>query len=347
MRRNQITLGKVMYHSFLTRLAATLAIASPLCVTSIVHAQTTYRLTQVGPNDQTAQSGVHAIDNEGNLLLEVISLTDFTPSTYLWHSGTQFTIDDRTPPSIFIEGMDMTDLTQIVGTTLSQTSGTFCGFVWSLGHLTELPSPAGSTAAFASHMNVLGDVLGLIYDEAGNPHQALWHHGKATFLPESVGQPVGIDIRGEILAATLDTENILDAIVWRHGVVTVVIKNANPAKITDAGQILGSVGSPARPFLWQNGVTTILPPLPGGSAEGGAVDINEWGQIVGGVSGVPVLWQHGTATDLNSRIAPTDPLRPYVHLDFPYLINNLGQIVAKGTDSRTDLQQTYLLTPGN
>ena len=337
-----------MHHSFLTRLAATVAIASPLCVTSVVNAQTTYRLTQVGPNDQTAQSGVHAMDNEGNLLLEIINNANFSPSTYLWRSGTQFNIDDRTPPSEFVEGMDITDLTQVVGTTLSTTSGTFVGFVWSLGHLVELPSPAGSMAAFGTHMNVLGDVLGVIYDQAGNPHQALWSHGKATFLPESLGQPVGINIRGEIFGSVLDAENVPDVVVWRHGVVSVVIKNASAAKITDAEQILGSAGSPGRPFLWQNGVITILPPVPGGSVEGTAVDINDWGQIVGGVSGVPVLWQHGTATDLNSQITPTDPLRPYVHLDSAYLINDLGEIVAIGTDSRnTDFRQTYLLTPGN
>ena len=335
-----------MNHSFLTRLVATVAIASPLCVTGVVHAQTTYSLTQVGPNDQTAESGVHAMDNEGNLLLEIINHSNFTPSTYLWHSGTQFNIDDRTPPSVFVEGMDMTDLTQIVGSAVSTTSGTFVAFVWNLGHLMELPSPAGSTAVFATHMNVLGDVIEFIYDENGNPHWALWSRGKVTFLPESMGQPVGINIRGEILGSGLDAENVPDAVLWRHGVVREVIKNAFPAKITDAGQILGSVGSPRRPFLRQNGVTTILPPIPGGSVEGTAVDINDFGQIVGGVSNAPVLWQHGTATDLNGQIAPTDPLRPYVHLGFAHLINNLGEIVADGTDSRnTGFTQTYLLTP--
>jgi len=125
------------------------------------------------------------------------------------------------------------------------------------------------------------------------------------------------------------------------------MKNAS-GKITDAGQILGSIGSPGRPFLRQNGVTTILPPIPGGTVEGSAGDINDLGQIIGSVSGVPVIWQHGAAADLNSQIAPTDPLRPYVHLDVAYLINNLGEIVAIGHDSRnTDFSQTYLLTPGN
>lgn len=336
-----------MHHSLLTRLVATVAIASPLCVASFVHAETTYRLTEVGPNDQTGISGVHGIDNEGNLELSIFNNTDIAPHTYLWNSGTQFNIDDRTPPSVFTEGMEMTRLTQIVGSTLSPTAGTFVAFIWSLGHLIELPSPAGSTAVFATHMNVLGDVLELIYDKDGNPHQAVWSHGKATFLPESLGQPTGINIR-EVYYSVLDAENVPEVVVWRHGVVSVLMKNAGASKITDAGQILGSIGSPGRPFLRQNGVTTILPPIPGGTVEGSAGDINDFGQIIGSVSGIPVLWQHGTAVDLNSQITPTDPLRPYVHLIAAYLINNRGEIVTIGTDSRNaDFFKTYLLTPGN
>ena len=336
-----------MHHSFLTQLAATLAIASPLSVTSVVHAQTTYRLTQVGPNDQTAQSGVHGLDNEGNLLLEIMT-NSTPPQTYLWHAGTQVNIDNRTPPSVFVSGADMTDLTQIVGSSYNSTLVTFCGFVWSLGHIFELCPQAGSTAVFASHMNVLGDVIEFIYDENGNPHWALWSRGKVTFLPESMGQPLGINIRGEILGSVRDAENVSDVVVWRHGVLSVVIKNAFPAKITDAGQILGSVGSPGRPFLRQNGVTTILPPVPGGPVEGSAADINGWGQIVGGGNDIPVLWLFGSAFVLFCLFFQTDPLRPYVHLEFAYLINDRGEIVAFGTDSRnTDFHQQYLLTPEN
>src|SRR3569833_1843454 len=69
-RRNSIILGKVMNHSFFTRLVTTVAIASPLCVTGVVHAHTTNSKTQVGPNEQTAETGKHTKDNKKKLLLE-------------------------------------------------------------------------------------------------------------------------------------------------------------------------------------------------------------------------------------------------------------------------------------
>jgi len=99
--------------------------------------------------------------------------------------------------------------------------------------------------------------------------------------------------------------------------------------------------------LWQNGVTTPLPMLPAATT-GSASGINDRRQIVGETGNVAVLWQNGTAIDLNSRIAPSDPLQPYVYLRKASRINNLGQIVASGSDSRSsDPDQWYVLTPVN
>jgi len=49
---------------------------------------------------------------------------------------------------------------------------------------------------------------------------------------------------------------------------------------------------------------------------------------------------------LNSRIARSDPLRPFVFLQGATQTNNLGQIIANGTDSRSSAVGVwYLLTP--
>jgi probable HAF family extracellular repeat protein len=48
--------------------------------------------------------------------------------------------------------------------------------------------------------------------------------------------------------------------------------------------------------------------------------------------------------DLNDLVDPTDPLKPYVLLSSAEAINDAGDIMAFGTDSRTGfLQSTYLL----
>jgi uncharacterized membrane protein len=127
-----------------------------------------------------------------------------------------------------------------------------------------------------------------------------------------------------------------------------LVSNASANAINDEGQVVGTLLGTQSPFLWHNGVTTQLPAPAGGPATGLASDINDWGQIVGAASNVAVLWQNGTAIDLNSRIATSDPLRPYVYLRAAWYINSLGQIAASGTDSRiAGSEQVYLLTPGN
>ena len=49
--------------------------------------------------------------------------------------------------------------------------------------------------------------------------------------------------------------------------------------------------------------------------------------------------------DLNSRNHPTDPLQPFVTLSEGMDINNLGQILAIGCDSRTDECHAYVVSP--
>jgi uncharacterized membrane protein len=317
---------------------------------SVVQAQTTYTLTQIGTNDGNSSTTVTGIDDKGDLALTVETLTG-TVSAYLWRLGTQTNIGGLTPSPQFVGSGGLNDLVQMVGTTICPTSGTFCGFVWRRGQMTALPSPAGSSAAFGNQINLLGQAVGLVYDANDNGHAVLWSHGEPTLLPGIEGgnfsQAVGINILGEIVGLSEDATNVPNTVLWRRGVLTVLIKDSIPSAINDEGQIVGR-DSNGSPFLWQNGTTTQLPPVPGGSSAGTAWALNDLEQIVGTMGNLAVLWQNGTAIDLTSRIATTDPLRPYVHLESGTLVNNLGRIVALGTDSRNPaLLQYYLLTPVN
>jgi uncharacterized membrane protein len=342
-----------MQRSFFTALASVWAIASSLCAPGVGYAQTNYTLTQVGPNDGIASTTVTGINDEGDLALTVESGP--TVSTYLGRRGTQTNIGGLIPAPQFVESGGVNDLLQIVGTTISPTSGNFCAFIWSQGHMSELPSPAGSPAAFGIQVNLLGQVVGQVFDANFNAQAALWSHGTLTLLPGIAGgnnsQPVGINIRGEIVGFSSDISNVNNTVVWRQGTLTVLINNAIPSAINDLGQIVGTLsvsGTPGTPFLWQNGATTQLPTLPGMAPTGTAEAINDRGQIVGSATNVAVLWQNGAVVDLNNQIAATDPLQPYVHLQAGSRINNLGLIVAIGTDSRNPaIGQWYLLTPAN
>ena len=117
-------------------------------------------------------------------------------------------------------------------------------------------------------------------------------------------------------------------------------------------------GDDFTPYVWQAGKFTILPIPPSLPQSGVAAGINDLGQIVGeqypDIStfgpGAALLWEHGNVYDLNTLIAPTDPLKPYARLLAASAINIRGQILVQGLDSRISTPNfpvTYLLTPVN
>jgi len=334
-----------MQRSSMTALAAALGIASFLCAPGVGHAQTTYTLTLIGPGSTTV-TGLNVV---GDLPLTVSSGS--TVGAYLWRRGIQTNIGGLSPSPQFVESGGLNDLVQMVGTTICPASGNFCAFAWSQGHMTALPTPASSPASFGIQINLLGQIVGQVYDANFNAQAALWNHGTLTLLPGipggSFSQPAGINIRGEIVGNSEDASNVANTVLWRHGVLTVLIKNSIPGAINDEGQIVGTLLGSLRPFLWQDGMTTQLPAPPGMAPTGVASGINDWGQIVGSMSSVAILWQNGTPIDLNTRIARNDPLRRFVYLQGATQINNVGQIVANGTDSRNSaaVGVWYLLTP--
>ena len=56
--------------------------------------------------------------------------------------------------------------------------------------------------------------------------------------------------------------------------------------------------------------------------------------------------QSFTLAPASALVANDDPLKPFVHLNFASLINDRGQIVADGVDSRNGASTSqYLLTP--
>jgi uncharacterized membrane protein len=318
----------------------------------VAQVKVTYTLTQIGTNNSTTSTFVTGLNDEGDLGLTVSSGND--TNVYLWRRGQTTNIGGLAASPAFVEGGGLNDLIQVVGSTASPTTGDFAAFVWQSGHATELPSPANSTAVFASDINLLGEVAGQAYDENFIAHAVMWDHGKVTILADLPGsqftQPVGINLAGEVVGTSYDENDSPTGLLWRKGVLTNELSGAEPNGLNDLGQIVGfSAGSP---FIWEGSMVKVLP-LIGTGAEGSAQSINDWGQIVGSETtalGVTeaVIWQGSGASvsNLNTLVSRTDPLKPYVTLAEGSFINNLGQIVATGNDSRIpDFQQYYLLTP--
>jgi probable HAF family extracellular repeat protein len=97
----------------------------------------------------------------------------------------------------------------------------------------------------------------------------------------------------------------------------------------------------------------VLPALLENQTQSLANDINNSGRIVGETTmnqpdrtlQLATVWDNGQVADLNTLIHPDDPLRAYVTLTTGTLINDRGEIVAQGADSRVGYLQYYFLEP--
>jgi probable HAF family extracellular repeat protein len=117
--------------------------------------------------------------------------------------------------------------------------------------------------------------------------------------------------------------------------------------VNNAGHAVGHADLPDgthHGFLWANGVMHDLAPVDNAPCSN-TFSINNLDEAVGNVTDCQgheldaVLWDHGSAYDLNSLIAPSQ-----LHLDSAEYINDKGEIVGHGTLPNGD-QRIFLLIP--
>jgi probable HAF family extracellular repeat protein len=155
-----------------------------------------------------------------------------------------------------------------------------------------------------------------------------------------------------------DNNDVVHAFLWEGGLGmwdlgTLGGPDSLATAINASGQITGrsTTSDGARHvFLWDGTAMLDLGTLEGLNGFGTA--INASGQVTGFASppqccdpSLAILWDGNTLQDLNTLIDQTDPLQPFVSLTNGVDINDLGQILANGIDSRTGTFRAYILSP--
>ena len=196
------------------------------------------------------------------------------------------------------------------GTVVGQfdaLSGEFRAFIWtSKTGMTQLPSPAGSTADWAWSVNDAGQAVG--YSSVPNQNAFLWSKGVAYNLGTLAGgdgasMARGINRIGQVVGESNFQGEFgptgLHAMLWvpnaTNGTTGTMYDlgtlepdgNSRAYGVNDAGQVVGtaSVGGVLHAFLWTpnvaNGTAGTMVDLDPGGAYSEGYGLNDRGDVVG------------------------------------------------------------------
>jgi probable HAF family extracellular repeat protein len=340
-----------------------------LCATSIaISAEIRYRITPVIGDPPTVSLGPQRMNNKG----ELVGSSQAGP--FLWHHGETVNLGAFFDPSLqAISAEGINNRSDVIGFYVSE--GAFRGFLLRRDEVIGVEALAGEAHVFLQDLNNRGQIIGTTEDASFQSRAFVWQRGEVMLLdPLPGGSRAGarrINDRGVVVGGSESADGSR-AVIWRQGEVINlgVLPGALGSAgldINNRGQVVGILQFPVdegepgdvRVFLWERGVMSELPSLTG-ALESTPFSINNAGDIVGrsefrdpspdGPVGrvVATMWDNGVAVALDDLIRSDDPLRPFVTLVLALVINDPGQILVLGFDSRTpSFLRPYLLSPSH
>jgi len=318
-----------------------------------------YRLVPIGDDSQPTGNGsisVYDLNRRGEV---VGSYSAGGPHAFRWRAGT-FTDLHWTvgPASSGSQATGINDLSTIVGNKFSDESTE--GFVLHGTQVTPL-EVAGGDQVFPGDINNRGQII--VDSYGGTEFGSFLIDGDRVQhldgLPDGNGsmQALALNSRGAVAGSAQSSEGVR-AVLWRDGAIqNLGVPPGGDVSaayaLNDRLEVVGisNISGISHAFHWRNGKMKLLRDLPQYTSSS-AQAINNWGAIVGSATTLtPVyrntatLWLAGHVVELESLVRADDPLKPYVHLETASQINDRGDIVAMGVDSRRPNERIhYFLT---
>lgn len=336
----------------MTRLNSSIAIlACSLATSSITaHAETRYRITQIVPDTPAAPIVTSDLNDRGQLVGGIQDPNGAREHAFAWRDGTLTNLApllDPTSPLSRATGNN--DRGDIVGFFFPSQSDTTVSFLLRRGEVTRIEGLPGAFDTTLADINHRRQIAGTSFFDDGSTQAFVWEDGNVMPLPPVSGDTsatvVTLNERGDVLGTSGGPTG--HVVIWEDGEpLDLNIPGATPRDINDREQVVGTLQR--RGFLWERGTVTSLPAFEGAVVTQ-AASVNNAGEIVGGsdlqTGSRATLWEDEQIFDLNDLVRSNDPLRSFVTLESASLINDRGEIVAIGRDSRFNEIRTYVLTP--
>jgi hypothetical protein len=326
-------------------------------------APVTYKLTFIGTDDPPDHpffvSGFNDQGVAGGSRFADQEIVAFT-----WHAGTFRNLNGFLPPHFGISVVAINNQGDVFGDYEDVQFQHHLFLLSASGQSIPLTGLPTSGVLIPIGLNDRRDLL-FSANSSGSVQNYIWSNGQLTPLSAlPVDQrmtAVAINNDGVAAGHGQTPQNRFTTVIWQNGAVMPFdvppnSDNGLTRAINDHGAVLARTIfrdiNPGRvePFIWHEGETTLLPRLSALMNQGDPYDINNAGVVVGTAFGAggetAAIWDGTRVRDLNTLIDRQDPRQPFVHLIQPKLINNHGEIVATGADSRQPaVSQWYLLTP--
>jgi probable HAF family extracellular repeat protein len=342
----------MMSRRLLARVAGCAVLAASF-VTSVANAAGPhYRLIHIVATDPSRTIEVGGLNDRGQVV-GASSTASGDVRAFRWQGGVFTDLHNVIAPgSTATRANDINDRGTIIGDI--DTSHAFTLRGTNVMPITVVPGEQGSDGR---NINNAGQLLVSSFGEPESSGDYFVDGDSAELLPGvpgSIGGMTALNLNDS--GAVVGHEFILNdqgiafhAVLWQNGTLTELgqpdgFVNSFAESINNRNRIVGRLESTssAAAAVWQDGAWTLLPPLAqGGTQTSDAAAINNRGMIVGSVTlndqnfaQVATLWRGKRAVALDDLVIANDPLKPFVKLNSASWINDRGDIVALGTDSR-------------